>query len=509
MGHFNRNNGNRNGNRNSQRGGHGPQAGGPLPLPEAFNKGEIIDGLVFSMVPKRDGSGTHVAAVLTDGTHVVPGTYGDYRFVPVLDEKGYLCSVMGSGGNCSGLPVYHRELTKQEWVHEAKPRAPRTQHIEDLVFDWSDERNTDRQPRLMSHSQDGHLVLVERGYENRVQPGVVTRVSLVEARNGRSNVLFAIPLAVQASKPAQQQNGDSELAPPVQPDDPLKVTLRSFERKQNVLTVRSVADVNVRDKQLSIYELLSDGRLGIQTTPTTPGAVVRDNARRIANALDGTIRKDTPRVIRENTLARIDAIGEAMQRAVAAHRALAANHGNIGVNAEAVVSALEQAANGDKPKRRKRNRRNRNRNRDGQVSQSQPRPNVVRPQGTATIGDAIGNALTKEVEVRSVPTVDPFDTSEITTVTAADIEDVTDDEGDDEPVDVTDSDDVIVTAEAPAPAADEYEDAYVGMARELRVTVEVLKAAIVKSGLSAVDFSEKPKNMKMFYVREVNAEKSA
>ncbi len=497
MGHFNKNNGNR-------------EFGGPRPLPESFNKGEIIDGLVFSTVPKPDGRGTHVAAVLTDGTHVTPGTYDDYRFVPVLDVKPYYCSVMGRGVACSALPVYYRELTREEWVREQKQRS---QQIEDLIFDWSDERDTGRAPRLMSRSQGGQLVLVERGYEGRVQPGVVTRVTLVEARNGRNNALFAIPLAAPAPKPAsvQRQGDEDELLPPVQPEDPFKVTLRSFERKPTVITVRSVADVTVRDRQMSIYDLLSDSRLGIRTMPGSMPHVIRENAHRIAKALEASLRKETPRVLRENTLARIDAIHEAKRRALAAVRKAVQDVPHQGEAVQADRPAAAPAVDGSKPKRRKKRNR-RGHGRDGQnasapvsgnaqrVQDPASSPNKVRPHGGATFGDAIGKALTKGVESAAPASppanaVDPFDNGGDT----------------DGSVDVPDSDDVIVKSNAPIPTApaDKFESAYPKMAAELSTTVEVLKAAIVQSGLDVVEFSEKPKNMKMFYVRKVSSEKSA
>ena len=496
MGHFN----NRGGN---QQRGRGPQ-GGSARLPAAFDKGEIVD-LVFSMVPDRDSGEPFVGAILTDRTIVVPGSYGEYRFNPVLGEKAYLCSLMGGRGKCSALPVHYRELTRNEWVHEPPQR---TSLLEDLVFEWSDERHTNRASRLMSHSKDGRVVLVERGYEDKVSVGVVTRVSLIEPQNA-GNVLFAIPLAAPAAKPVQPQGDARPLPPPEQPADTLRVKVRSFERKPGILVVRSLDDVKIVDREVSIYEVLSDAKLGVRTTPDTDVMTLKANANQIVRAHRASLQRSVPKIVRENVLARIDAMDVAVPRALAA----------LGVQDTKSDHVVRAEAGDAEPIRR---------NKHSGGGHAQPASgkqivHVARPQGTATIGDAVGDALSKK-GIKNVPpasspppvvlapeegaprAVDPFDTADVAATA-----DPCDSGDDARLVGLTGANDEVLASEAPAGALDEFESRYAEMARELpgKVTVDEVRAAIAKSDLSIVDFSEKPRNIKMFFVRQVRAEKSA
>ncbi len=490
MAHFN----NRNGNR--QQSARGQQGDGAPRLPVAFDKGELIE-LTFSTVPARDG-GTYVASILSDNTHVEPGSYGEYRFVPVLDEKSYLCSVMGGKGKCSALPVHYRELSRDEWVRVQPQRACLTAV---LVFEMSDERQSGRVPRPISHHSDGRVVFVERGFEDKVQLGVETRVSLIEPRNG-GNVLFAIPSAVPTATPVRG-NETERLDPPVQPADQLKVTVRSFIRKPDVAIVRSAADVKALDRQLSIYEILSDSARGIMTTATSSAATVRANANQIIDALVGTLHKGSPRLQRENVLARIDGMDVAVKRALAALEA----NGQKADNAaeQTVVQAVTD--DGNQPKRRNRRRGRRNgRARDDHAATGDAyvrgfqikavvTPAARRAPGTATIGDAVGNALAKGFESIppvSLPMVAPVHEAPVAYEPESDVI-----------VPVREDDSAKGTP--PATEVDENAEAFSRMAKDLKVTVEVVKAAFVRSGMSFSDFSETDRNVRKHFVREVKA----
>lgn len=249
---------------------------GPRQVPQEFNRGERMN-IVF--IDESYRGGQRVVSYLSDGTVVVPGVFGDYRFNPTPVSKEYDCSIMFGERGVTALPRFPGDLTGQEWVHEKKAAACITVT---LTFRMSVGGNG-RPSRLMSR-HDNKVVFIDQGRENDVVEGSETIVQLID----KGHVYFAIPVGARpqldvpkvATSPVKE-GGRSK--------DPTRVDVRVYSLKPGVIVAEGFDDVKFKDEPRSIYTMLSNSRLGFSISADSTAEEVISAAAKTRESLRGYI----------------------------------------------------------------------------------------------------------------------------------------------------------------------------------------------------------------------------